>query len=377
MKSILLADNEPDFLAVRVQFLERAGYRVYTAGSPAEAQRLLSDLRLHVAILDIRLVDDDDDKDTSGLTLAKDPAYRLVPKIILTQHPTFDAVREALGPVLDGLPPAVAFLEKKEGVEEMLHAIEWALAHHLRLNWDLAVHWDPQGRLGFLALANALSDGLPTELLVQRAGELEDLFRKLFYEARQIRIGRLLWHGGGRLCMPVWAQSPQGATDQRLLVCGTRDALTEETTRLRRLAPSTQSGVRLESTAETVHFSAVVYSLPDADLETVQPLRDLFLGGSERRVRPAFAHLVQEVLRAWHQHGRTVAEGGDLIALYRQRAGLAERGLPRAEVERRVQVLLQAARCLGPVEMEGDGAQLTFRFPQESRLVCPDPVATV
>lgn len=126
--TILLADNDLDFLKTRAEFLEQEGYRVIPAKDPIEARRVLDQGGIDLAVLDIRLQDDDDEKDTSGLTLAKEVA-RSMPKIILTAFPSVDAVREALRPQLDGLPAAVEFVSKAEGAEALLLAINRALGY--------------------------------------------------------------------------------------------------------------------------------------------------------------------------------------------------------------------------------------------------------
>jgi DNA-binding NtrC family response regulator len=124
--TILLADNDPDFLQTRGEFLRRAGYRLLTAASPAEASGFLEREDIDLALLDIRLRDDDDEKDTSGLVLAEEEA-RSVPKIILTGFPSHDYVREALRPRLDGLSAAADFLAKRDGPGAMLAAVERVL----------------------------------------------------------------------------------------------------------------------------------------------------------------------------------------------------------------------------------------------------------
>jgi DNA-binding NtrC family response regulator len=145
-KNILLADNDPDFLVTRKEYLEHKGYRVIPVQNIAEARDELTSGHTMLAILDIRLVDDDDEKDVSGLLLAKDAAYLAIPKIILTGFPSTGAVREALRPELDGISPAIDFLYKREGPSAMLDAVERALsATPLR-------SWQP-----YLALAMLLS----------------------------------------------------------------------------------------------------------------------------------------------------------------------------------------------------------------------------
>lgn len=99
---------------------------VIPAATPTEARRRLESGKIDLAILDIRLEDDDDERDVSGFILAREVA-RTVPKIILTGFPSFEAAREALRPHLDGLPAAVDFVAKSEGPAALLRAVRNAL----------------------------------------------------------------------------------------------------------------------------------------------------------------------------------------------------------------------------------------------------------
>lgn len=131
---VLFADNDARFLKVRKEFLEKEGYQVFSATDPTEARRLLEQEPVDLAILDIRLVDDADDRDISGLSLAKE-TDRTIPKIILTGFPSWETVRDALGSKLEGLPLAVDFISKEEGPEALLRAVDWAIRRpHLRAN---------------------------------------------------------------------------------------------------------------------------------------------------------------------------------------------------------------------------------------------------
>jgi DNA-binding response OmpR family regulator len=80
---ILFAENDRGFLETRGEFLERAGYTVIPALSPTEARKKLEEENPDLAILDIRLINDDDEKDNSGVELAKEIS-RSVPVLILT-----------------------------------------------------------------------------------------------------------------------------------------------------------------------------------------------------------------------------------------------------------------------------------------------------
>jgi CheY-like chemotaxis protein len=124
--TILFADNNLRFIKVRKEFLEEKGYRVAVATSPSEAKKMIDHQQPDLAVIDIRLLDDDDEHDVSGIVLARE-LNSDVPKIILTGFPTWQLVKEALGPQVDGLPLAVEFISKKEGPEALLSAIEWQL----------------------------------------------------------------------------------------------------------------------------------------------------------------------------------------------------------------------------------------------------------
>ena len=124
--TLLFADNDPDFLKVRSEFLAQEGYHIITAANPTEARKKLEHAYVDLVILDIRLTNEEDEKDLSGLMLAREVA-RTVPKIILTGFPSYDYVREALKPSLEGLSAAVDFVAKQEGPDALLRAVQTAL----------------------------------------------------------------------------------------------------------------------------------------------------------------------------------------------------------------------------------------------------------
>jgi len=119
---ILIADNDPDFLETRREFLERKEYAVVTASSPIEARKKLEEENPDLAILDIRLVCDDDERDASGVELAKEIGHS-VPVLLLTGYPSLEYARQVLKPQLDGFPAAYDFIVKQDGPEAMLTAV--------------------------------------------------------------------------------------------------------------------------------------------------------------------------------------------------------------------------------------------------------------
>lgn len=123
---LLLADNDPKFLATYKELLEREDYEVVTASTPIEIRRCLKRDDLDLAILDIRMENDDKESDRSGLMVAKESAPS-VPIIFLTGFPTFELATTALRQSLEGIRVAVDFVSKHQDWPTLCEAIETAL----------------------------------------------------------------------------------------------------------------------------------------------------------------------------------------------------------------------------------------------------------
>ncbi|MCL4262426.1 MAG: response regulator [Anaerolineae bacterium] len=196
-RRILLADNDPVSLVLHQEFLEQHGYEVVTAVSPLAAWSALVEQQIDLAIIDIRLQDDMDDKDTSGLRLAR--AFmngQAAPRIIITSYATVDTVREALQPNSNGARPALRFVTKQEGLENLLTAVQQAFQVDVRRLLAAIQEAFSDGELRELFLGTEFDyDGLPgskrdkiVELIAfyQRRGRLPELIT-LCRQARPYR----------------------------------------------------------------------------------------------------------------------------------------------------------------------------------------------
>lgn len=126
-EKILAVDNNSDYLRTLVEFLRVHGFTVLSALDATTAIEIAKRERPDLAVLDIRLYDDNSDLDRSGLDLG----WRLpreLPKIFLTGFPSTEKAREALKPGFNGISLAYDFIEKKEGFDELLRAIIFILA---------------------------------------------------------------------------------------------------------------------------------------------------------------------------------------------------------------------------------------------------------
>jgi CheY-like chemotaxis protein len=123
---VLLADNDKDYLETLRDILQRDGFQILPAINPTEAKSILDRGGVDLAVLDIRLLNDEDEKDLSGLLLAKYTAPH-IPKIVLTRWPTWELVRDSLQHQLEDLPSAVEFVAKQEGAQALLTNIKKTL----------------------------------------------------------------------------------------------------------------------------------------------------------------------------------------------------------------------------------------------------------
>ena len=187
-RTILLADNKPAFLTTTALFLKKNDYEVITASSSAEARSVLLHKRIHLAILDIRLEDDDDDHDISGLLLAQDRLFRKVPKLILTGFPSAGTTRRALKVQPDGLPLAWDHISKEDDPDEMIKIVDQTFKTHIKINWNLSTHFDKRNIISYSNIVTLFDNPKENIDITPLVFDLEDLFCKLFYDYDQITL---------------------------------------------------------------------------------------------------------------------------------------------------------------------------------------------
>jgi DNA-binding response OmpR family regulator len=376
-KIILFMENKIDFLAVHSELLERAGYKVLKAPTLEEAEEALSEKRIHLAIMDIRMLDDDDEHDISGLLLAQKDEYRHVPKIILTAFPSYEYVREALGPASDGLPPAVGFIHKPEGPQALIQAVEQAFVRHVRINGELTIRWGWQDEVPSPYIVSLISHHLPKERLADWTGEFEDLLRKLFYEKQQVAIGRILWHREGRVCMTSFVHSIEGAWEQFVVVCGLKSQIEQTIDRCKEFASIGGLTGAAAPSAKTLRFAAVAYALPEADLEQVQPFEAFYRTNKIREIKKALECLFEDSLSPWHQGRRILERKRNLCQLYCERLNLCGDEMSWETLKETIKTLASEALSLGPAVVELTEYELTVRFPNGDTDSYPNPIHNI
>jgi CheY-like chemotaxis protein len=269
-KRILIADNRPDHLKLRQQLFERGHWHVLTADSVAGAVTSLKEKWVHLALIDLRLTNDEDPRDMTGLRVARetDP---VVPKIIMTSWPSYEAARDALGLDDEGISPAEGFVDKGRGFYHLLAEAEKVFAHKVRINLELRIEPAATGSLVHLIrqikpyrrLTDAEIAARAAEI-EERAAELEDLLRKLFFDADSLRLTELIPGAGGSGVIQVQPVK-HGAEGEFVVVkFGQRSRMRYEWQRFEHYVQEhtgTCTTAMLGKPEETLHYGAARFSL--------------------------------------------------------------------------------------------------------------------
>jgi len=256
-KIILFIENNLNYLNVQSQIFELEDYHVLKASTLEKAEAELKEKRIHVAIFDIRMIDDDDPEDISGLLMAKKEEYKILPKIMLTGYPDLEYVREALRTNKNEYRPAVDFLSKDEGPQALIQSVEKTFDKYVLIDWDLIIHQNQSENSSFRDLVKSVIPKQGTPFLDERTDEAEDIFRKLFYKKNEITIDQVLWRrpNDNRVCVSVLINNSNGKLTYSKVVLGLNNAATQQG-----ISDYKTSGNVLEiKINETMHFVAMAY----------------------------------------------------------------------------------------------------------------------
>jgi DNA-binding NtrC family response regulator len=124
-RSILFVDDDTEYLDGWARLLRGDGYSVATASTPTEALQVIGQQTFGLAVVDVRLERPYDREDKSGLRVAQAASRKGIATIVLTGHPDFERLREAMDKGKDGAA-AIDFVYKGEGFTALRERIEAA-----------------------------------------------------------------------------------------------------------------------------------------------------------------------------------------------------------------------------------------------------------
>ena len=178
---ILVVDDLPDWRATISGLLRDRGYDVQTAASAGEAWKFLEQEPYHIAILDVRL-DETDEDNRSGLALMRQIKDRWpsTQVIILTGYADVTMAQEALNVDHNGKRYAYAFIEKTQA-GLLLEQVELAYEHSIyalidkgeqeNIEFKASIRWDYQRK--------QVNKGLQKNIIKTIAGMLNNKGGKL------------------------------------------------------------------------------------------------------------------------------------------------------------------------------------------------------
>jgi DNA-binding response OmpR family regulator len=372
-KTILFMEDDKNFLEVHARLLVQAGYEVLKASSIAEATTLLAEQFIHLAILDIRMEDDTDQQDITGLKLAESNTYQAVPKIILTAHPSWEYAEKTLGAALEGLQ-ITGMVKKADGPDALLQAVEKAFTNYVLVNDRLVIRWSERETLSFPYFITLLEPHLAAEDLPVRTGEIEALFRRLFHDSHQVTISRLFKQGEGTLFLGLSTYNELGRESQYIVACGLKETIANERKQRQEVLPqATQPGsLVIEMMVETTRFAAIAYSLAGMDITELANFTTFYHYQPIEVVTNALNHLFETTLHAWYSKGRFHEEQKTVSTFFNEWLRLEE--LTQAEFEDRVQSICREILDSGLAEITLLPHQWQWQLPPERSETYPNPI---
>lgn len=121
--TILVADNAAGYRKSLCALLTSEGYLVEEAESVKTALQKLGSVPACLSLVDLRLTDDNDEHDTSGLEVANKSGELKIPSIVITAYNTPEAVRKSLAPRKIKYPPA-DLIPKIDGPQAILDVVK-------------------------------------------------------------------------------------------------------------------------------------------------------------------------------------------------------------------------------------------------------------
>lgn len=363
VRRVLVVDNDPVVCSSVQLLLETRGFNVLSASSVQEARAILRTEPVHLALLDIRLEDDTDPNDTSGLDLAEeiDP---IVARIILTGYASYEHTRRALGHRIDTVP-TLDVISKKDPPATWLGAVERAFREQLGINFELRD--DLMEGLSYASMATELELDTEEAEAETVCWQLRELLQKLFAEAEAVLVSPLgrggrtegCSHSGATLTKIVPRYCGRGWGAAVVAKLGPRSEIENESLNYEQHVHGFIGGYRhtsKERAAYTLHLGGVVYSLIGTSLDDVWDLSAFYRHHPSEEIVQVLENLFARTCQHWYDN-KQEKKNHSITALYSSQLNLTPEKLEAAMTE---------------IFPEYAG-RFALEFPQMDRLL-PNPV---
>lgn len=333
---ILVVDNDAGVRKTIRQVLESKGLQVFVAEGNGQtllksARQMLFESRCHLALLDLRLLNDNDQADWSGFELASEIAEKhpWVNTVFLTGYGSFDLARRALA---EGI--AVDVARKESGISELVTIVEQVLAK-IKCRWNLEI--EPSNMDWNEVLTPLAEPALPKQVA---ESEMLELLGKLFPDAETLHIKKLgdytsapsVTHGHSIL-MRVAARQGGRWLEQVAVKMGHSKAIQREITNYDNYVHNQIGDYRYtfrQAAAFTWHLAGIVYALIGAEIDNTQTFKEYYWSRADEHssdLEPVFNNLFGRLFRRWYAEPRIVHT--NLATEYTDALGLDQARLNR------------------------------------------------
>jgi CheY-like chemotaxis protein len=335
--SILIVDDDEHWCKELVELLQKNGFHAEAACSVSQALERMSTTLYHILILDIRMKDDSDNKD--GIQLLRELEERGLNKaikvIMLSAYGTIEHVREAF------IAYKVAdFLSKDEANGPLLlDKVRQVFEKEVNINLSLEVRWQELGGLEQVVTGLKVDGTLVkpgTALQSQIAAELEDLFCRLFYQAKSILVRPLTQGYSGMGVLRVQPFYASGGGGHNVVVkFGDFRKIEKEYRNFKKYVQPFLGGGRNTSAIDlrrTPHLGGIIYSLLGTINDQLVHFGDFYHRADVPRIKEILDRLFLDTCSVWYAN-RGLLQPLDLAPDYQEMLGCTPEMLEKIVAE--------------------------------------------
>jgi len=333
---ILVLDDEDPWRDEISSVLDRAGFEVESAGSTETAEQMLTKSFYHLAILDISMVPDNI-YDDQGLVLlgrlAEVNSRDAMQVIVLSNYGTPEQMRTAFR------DHNVADFQSKTSFTKdpaaFVSRVQETFRNKVRINLDLNIQWEGIRDTSEFVTKLRLY-GIPIkrdpELCERTAAELDDLFCRLFFNAKSLLLKPLIPGQSGSSVLRATPFYESGAGQPVLVKFGELEKIDAEYRNYKEYVQAYIGGGRrtdVIAIRHTAHLAGVIYSLLGTASTHLDSFNAFFSRSEIANIRDVLQNLVHETCAPWYAnpgHLQLI----DLSAEYLRQLGSTKENLQSA-----------------------------------------------
>jgi CheY-like chemotaxis protein/thiamine kinase-like enzyme len=303
---ILIIDNLEQWRNALVEILREGDYLADSASTISEALKLLNENFYHLLVADIRM-EETDGSNIDGMDLLCELDKRGLDEatkvIILSAYGTEEQMRTAFRDY-----KVADFISKdKFNKHIFLESVRRAFSEEVDINLELEILSQPRSRLEQIVLTllvGGSSVKRGTSLFTQLTAELDDLFCRLFHEAKGILVRPLItgYSGVGVLRIQPFYQN-KGMGRELIVKFGDVQQIEEEYKNFKEFVePFLGSGrnTTILDMRRTTHLAGILYSLLGTSSDELTDFGEFYRQADLSQINKALEHLFLSTCGAWY-----------------------------------------------------------------------------